>query len=109
LQRAAGSQSAFFEPAFAGLSVCHRVLPAHFPFPIELLIRSCADYGIFRNKQKTYHRFFGTIFFGGVGSPLVVERQRLATEKIPKKRKNAKEYAKNFSSDPGFSAKEGLF
>jgi hypothetical protein len=27
------------------------------------------------------------IFFGGVGSAVVIERQRLATEKLPKKRK----------------------
>jgi hypothetical protein len=34
------------------------------------------------------------IFFGGVESPLVVERQRLATETIQKNRKNAKKSAK---------------
>ena len=50
---------------------------------------SCADYGTFRYNHKTYGRFLGTIFFGGFGSPLVAERQRLATEKIQKSRKKA--------------------
>jgi hypothetical protein len=34
------------------------------------------------------------IFFGGVGSPLVVERQWLVTDKIPKNVKNTKKSAK---------------
>jgi hypothetical protein len=34
------------------------------------------------------------IFLGGVGLPFVAERQWVATEKIPKKRKNACKYAK---------------
>jgi len=34
------------------------------------------------------------IFLGGVGSALVVERQRLAKEKIPKNMENAKKSAK---------------
>jgi hypothetical protein len=49
------------------------------------------------------------IFFGGVGSPLVAHKERLATDKIPKNRKNAKKYAKYFPPDPCFSAKESLF
>jgi hypothetical protein len=44
------------------------------------------------------------IFFGGVGSALVAVNQVLATEKIPKKRKNACKYAKYSRSDPGFPA-----
>jgi hypothetical protein len=35
-------------------------------------------------KTKTYRRFFGTIYFGGVGSTVVVERQLLATRQILK-------------------------
>jgi hypothetical protein len=69
-----------------------RVAPG--PFPIEQFFRSCADYGTGRDGQKTYGRFFGTIFLGGVRSPLVVGRQWVAKEKTWKKRKNAKKSAK---------------
>ncbi len=48
-------------------------------------------------------------FFGGVGSPLVAHKEGLATEKIPKKRKNATKSAKYFPSDPGFSAERAGF
>jgi hypothetical protein len=99
--------SGSFEPAHAGLSLCRRVSPS--PFPVELFHRSWADYGTSRNKQKTFHRFSGTISFGGVGLLLVVGGQWLATEKIPKNRKNAKKSAKYFPWDPGFSAKTGGF
>jgi hypothetical protein len=44
------------------------------------------------------------IFFGGVGSPVVVERQWVAAEETPKNRKKACKYAKYFWPDPGFSA-----
>jgi hypothetical protein len=45
------------------------------------------------------------ILFGGVGSAVVVERQRLAAEKVPKNRINSKKSAKYFPWDTGFSAK----
>jgi hypothetical protein len=49
------------------------------------------------------------ILFGGVGASLVVERQLVAKEKIPKKRKNACKYAKYFPWNPHFAAKRGGF
>jgi hypothetical protein len=52
------------------------------------------NYRTSRNEHKTYGSVFGTIFLGGVGSPLVIETQRLATQKVPKKRENAKKSAK---------------
>jgi hypothetical protein len=52
------------------------------------------DYGTSRSGQKTYGRFFGTIFLGGAGSAFVVERQWIAADKNTKKRKNAKKSAK---------------
>ncbi len=55
---------------------------------------SRGDYGTSRNGQKTFHRFLGTIFFGGVGGTLVVEGQWLATGKNTKNRKNSKKSAK---------------
>jgi hypothetical protein len=55
---------------------------------------SCGDYGTSRNGQKTYGSVFGMIFFGGAESRLVIERQWIMTEKIPKNRKNAKKSAK---------------
>jgi hypothetical protein len=86
-------------------------LPPFF-LPVALSSSCCfqlsrGDYGTSRKGQKTYGSVLGTIFFGGVGSPHIVERQLLAMEKIPKNRKNACKSAKYFPSDPGFSAKTG--
>jgi hypothetical protein len=44
-----------------------------------------------------------------VGSPLAVERQWVATEKIPRNVKNTKKSAKYFPWDPRFSAKGPFF
>jgi hypothetical protein len=55
---------------------------------------SCADYGTSPIGPKTYGSVLGTIFFGGVGPPLVLETQWLAAGKIPKTRKNTKKSAK---------------
>jgi hypothetical protein len=88
---------------FAGKDGGKKIGAVHISVPIFLSVAlwascrsqlSCADYGTSRSGHKTYGRFLGTIFFGGAGPPLVLENQRLATEKIPKKRKNSKKYAK---------------
>jgi hypothetical protein len=52
------------------------------------------DSGTERKKAKTYRRFFGTIFFGGVGSAVMLERQSLAMKEIPKTWKNTKKRVK---------------
>jgi hypothetical protein len=49
------------------------------------------------------------IFLGRIESPLVVERQWLAMEKIQKKWKNVKKSAEYFPGHPGFSAKQPCF
>jgi hypothetical protein len=64
------------------------------PFPIELFFRSCGDYGTFQNGPKTYGRFLGMIFFGGVGPALVAQKQGFAAGKIPKNMENTKKSAK---------------
>jgi hypothetical protein len=46
------------------------------------------------------------IFLGGVGSPLVVERQWLVTDKITKKWKNVKKEFNIFSDTPVFYPKQ---
>jgi hypothetical protein len=56
--------------------------------------QSRADYGTSRNGQKTYGSVFGMIFLEGLGAALVVERQWLAAEKIPKNMENTKKSAK---------------
>jgi hypothetical protein len=63
------------------------------PFP-DVQTRSHGDYRTSGNGQKTYGRFLGMIFLGGVGSPLVLERQPVTREKIQKSQKNAKKSAK---------------
>ncbi len=70
--------------------------------------QSWGDYGTSGNKPKTFHRFSGTIFLGGVGSALVIERQWVAMGKIPKNWENAKKSAKYFPWDIRFSAKMPL-
>jgi hypothetical protein len=55
-----------------------------------MLHRSGVDCGTGREKTKTYGRFFGMIFFGGALAMVAVEGQRVATEGMPKIRKNAK-------------------
>ena len=55
---------------------------------------NCGNCGTSGKKPKTYGRFLGTIFFGGVGSRLVAERQGVAREKIPQNRKNSKKSVK---------------
>jgi len=52
------------------------------------------DHGIGRGGKKTYGSVFGTIFWGGDGRAQVAGKQRVATEKVPKNRKNAKKSAK---------------
>jgi hypothetical protein len=47
-----------------------------------MIIHHGHNSGTERKKAKTYRRFFGTIFFEGVGSTLVVERELLATNEI---------------------------
>jgi hypothetical protein len=60
-----------------------------------LIVRpSWGDDGTGRNGPKTYGSVFGTIFLGGVGSALMVERQWVAMEKVPGNRKNTKKSAK---------------
>jgi len=44
------------------------------------------------------------IFFGVFQPTLVIEKQRLATQEIPKKSKNAKKSSNNFPANPHFSA-----
>jgi uncharacterized protein YijF (DUF1287 family) len=60
-------------------------------------------------RNELYRRFSSMIFLGGVCSAVVIEAQRVATHKIPKKRKNAKKNAKYFPEYPGFSAKPRPF
>jgi hypothetical protein len=81
-----------FEAPFAGLFAERRLSPGS--VPNEQFFRSWANYGTSRNGQKTYGSVFGMIFFGGAGSPLVIERQWLTRGKITKNLKNAKKSAK---------------
>jgi hypothetical protein len=60
-------------------------------------------------NQKTYGRFSGTIFFEGVRGPQVSPPQRLARQKITKKRKTTRKNAIFLTPPPGFSAKEAHF
>jgi hypothetical protein len=60
------------------------------------------DFSTTGKKRKTYGRFLGMIFLGGSWPTLIVERQRLAREEIPKNRKNTKKSAKYFSPAPRF-------
>jgi hypothetical protein len=46
--------------------------------------RSAIDCGTDWEKAKTYGRFFGTIFFGGVGSTVALETQWFAMKEISK-------------------------
>jgi hypothetical protein len=55
---------------------------------------SRGDYSILGNEAKTFHRFSGMIFFEGVRSPLVIETQLLAKEKVPQIRENTKNSSK---------------
>jgi len=48
------------------------------------------DFTPVRERQKTYRRLFGMIFFGGCASILVPALQWLATPKISKNRQNSK-------------------
>jgi hypothetical protein len=66
------------------------------------------DFGTGAKKRKTYGRFFGMIFFGGVWAALVLEGQGVAGQKIPKIRKSAKKSVKYFWRERGFSAEEKL-
>jgi hypothetical protein len=59
-----------------------------------------------RREEKTYGRFFCTIFFGRAGSALVAHRQRLATAKPLKNSENAKTSVIFFRGDARFSAKQ---
>jgi hypothetical protein len=65
------------------------------PHSIErFIIHSESDLSMTRKKQKTYRRFFGTIFFGGAPPALLVAGQLFATQEIPQKRKYTKKSAK---------------
>jgi hypothetical protein len=65
--------------------------PAGFPAALrepsraELFSCSCDDFAISPKKTKTYRRFSGTIFFGGVEFVKVPDDQWLASQEIPKK------------------------
>jgi hypothetical protein len=56
-------------------------------------------------KQKTYRRFLGMIFSGGVRAMLETERQRVTDEKDPKKWENAKNSCFLTKPERRFSAK----
>jgi hypothetical protein len=60
---------------------------------------------ITRENQKTYGRFFGMIFSGGVESVEYPQRQPFAGHKIPKNRKNTKKNVFFLERPPRFSAK----
>jgi hypothetical protein len=76
---------------------------------LSFFLLTCADFATLPKKRKTYGRFLGTIFFEGVWRTLVVAMQWVATQKIPKKRKNAKKSVKYFSRNPCLAAKMGSF
>jgi hypothetical protein len=78
------------------------------PLIDSLFIHHGADFTANGKKRKTYGRFLGMIYFGGVGFALALGTQGLATPKIPKNGKKAKKSVKYFPSDPRFSAKEML-
>jgi len=55
---------------------------------IVLFPLSHHDFTKTRKKTKTYHRFLGMFFFGGVKPTQVASHKVLATEKISKNRKS---------------------
>jgi hypothetical protein len=61
-----------------------------------------------REKRKTYGRFLGTIFSGGVRAMLETERQRVTDEKDPKKWEKAKNNCFLTRPERRFSAKSIL-
>jgi len=69
---------------------------------------SSRDFATEPKNQKTYGRLLGMIYFGGVGSTLVLGTQRLAKEKFPKNRKNTKKSVKYFRGCRRFSDNSGL-
>jgi hypothetical protein len=58
---------------------------------------------------KTYGRFSGTIFFGGLRFTQVPGQEWLASPKIPKNRKNTRKNVIFFERTPRFSAKQARF
>jgi hypothetical protein len=79
------------------------------PSRVELFQLSRDDFTKTRKKTKTYGRFSGTIFLEGVESAEIPRHQRLARQKIPKKRKSACENVIFFSRNPRLPAKQGHF
>jgi hypothetical protein len=59
--------------------------------------------------RKTYRRFSGTIFFGGLRFPQVPGQEELARPEIPKNRKNTRKNVIFWARTPRFSAKQARF
>jgi hypothetical protein len=74
----------------------------------HLIFDHVAEFTPSCEKRKTYGRFLGAIFLEKVGSALVIERQWVALQQIPKNRKNAKKSVKYFPSDLRFSSEDTL-
>jgi hypothetical protein len=89
----------------------HAVHPVILSLPSFLLpadvfiIHHGDDFTPVCERQKTYRRLFGMIFFGGSESMLAAARQQLATLKILKSRKNGKANSFFISRNIDFAAK----
>jgi hypothetical protein len=75
---------------------------------LPFLQYSRRNFGTGSKKRKTYRRFLGMIYFGGVRAALVFEGQRVATKILSKSRKSAKKSVKYFLPKAHFSAKGKL-
>jgi hypothetical protein len=79
------------------------------PSRAELFQCSRGDITRTLNNPKTYHRFFGTIFLGGVESVENPQLQPLAGQKIPENRKNTKKSVFFLERPPPFSCQTASF
>jgi len=76
---------------------------------LRYVLPSRNDYVTTSQKQKTYGRFLGTIFFGRLVAMQVPENEWLARQRIQEKWKNTKKMIFKRSRPPLFSAKQGHF